>query len=282
MKKTITYSAILLVIVGLFSCRRVVDWELPDSKPALVVESQISNVEQFWTVQLSMTQGYFVNAQPPAVVDAEVSISDDMGNTDTLFHVADGIYQSTDLKTCIVGHKYTLNIKHEGKEYFATELVRDQLPFDTVGAIYNPGIEGFADPGYYLIEIAQEIEGPGDYYQWRVYRNDTLLDDFYILDTDEFADFSYFNRNFDIEEASIDNLPRPFPYLMEIGDTVRLEQLCISKNYFDFLFEIETQRNKAGSPFDAPPANPISNISNGAFGYFSVVNEISEEIVVVE
>jgi hypothetical protein len=282
MKKALIYSLSILLSSVLFSCRQVVDWELPDSEPAIVVQSEISNVEQYWTVNLSMTQSYFSNQDPPTIIDAEVSITDDMGNRDTLFHSGNGLYETRDLKTCEVGRKYTLNIKHAGKEYFATEELRSQLPFDTVGAIYNPGIEGFAEPGYYLVEIAQESEEIGDFYQWRVYRNDTLLDDFYIIDTDEFADFSYFNQNFDIDRASLDYLPRPFPYLMEIGDSVRLEQLCISKNYFDFLFEIEAQRSKEGSPFDAPPSNPISNISNGAFGYFSVVNEISKEFVVVE
>jgi len=282
MKKQITYILVLFALIGFNACRTVVDWELPNSEPALVVEGQISNVEEFWSVQLTMTQGYFDSSLPTAVSDATVVITDDMGGRDTLFHVADGVYEANTKRKCEVGHQYTLNISHAGKDYFATETLRDQLPFDTVGAVYNPGIAGFADAGYYLVEIAQESEAVGDYYQWKVYQNDTLLDDFYILDSDEFADFSYFNRNFDISQATEDNLPRPFPYLMELGDTVVLEQMCISKNYFDFLFDIETQRNKAGSPFDAPPANPISNISNGAFGYFSVVNKISAEIVVVE
>jgi hypothetical protein len=263
-------------------CETVVDWELPDSDPALVVECQLTNVDEFWNLTLSMTQSYFSSEDPPAVTDAQVSIVDDLGNRDTLFHVAEGLYETTSSKKCVVGRKYTLEINHAGKEYFATEEVRAQLPFDTVGAIYNPGIAGFADPGYYLIEIAQESEAMGDYYQWLVYQNDTLLDDFYILDTDEFADFSYFNRNFDIDQASEENLPRPFPFLLELGDTVRLEQNCMSKNYYDFLVDIQTQRSSDGSPFSSPPANPISNISNGAFGYFSVVNKISTTVIVVE
>lgn len=282
MKKQVIYLLGIALIFGLGSCRKVVDWELPNAEPALVVEAQISNVEEYWTVTLTKTQDYFNPNDPPVVSDALITISDDMGQIDTLVYQNDGIYENQTLRQCEVGRTYTLNIKHEGKEYFASEILRDQLPFDTVGAVYNPGIEGFAEAGFYLVEIAQESEALGDYYQWKVYVNDTLQNDFYILDSDEFADFSYFNRNFDISQATIDNLPRPFPFLLEVNDTVTLEQMCISKNYFDFLFDIEVQRSKSGSPFDSPAANPISNISNGAFGYFSVVNKISETIVVVE
>lgn len=265
--------AFILSLASVFaSCRTVVDWDLPTSEEELAIEAYISNGDTPWEVELTRTRDYFEKEEAEEVANALVTISDDMGNLDTLFHQVDGLYSTKDVRSCIPGHFYTLDVSFEGKDYTATELCREQAPFDTVLAYYEPNSRGFIAEGYYVFQLSDEIDNENDFYQWKIFKNDSLQDDFgYILDSDEFADFSYFNKNIDFDNITPEFLPRPFPLTFEKGDVVRVEQQCINKDYFDFLTELSLQYNKAGSPFDAPPANPIGNIE-GAWGYFAVIN----------
>ncbi|MCB9245416.1 MAG: DUF4249 domain-containing protein [Flavobacteriales bacterium] len=270
------------MIVGAGACRKVVDWELEGAEERLVIEGAISNLTQPWEVRLTLTRDYFDNKSIPTVETALVTISDDLGNLDTLYHTGDGNYRTTLNKSCVPGRFYTLEVNYAGRKYTCTELCREQEPIDTFTYFYQPFKNGFIEVGYYVFEIAQEIDNPGDYYEWVLYKNDTLQDDFgYILDTDEFADFSYFNQNIDLDNINLEFLPRPFPFNFDVGDRIRLEQRCVSKNYFDYLNEFSTQYNRQGSPFDAPPSNPTGNIL-GAYGFFSVQNIEIRELLIEE
>lgn len=277
-------TLLILLAVTLFpACRTVVDWELPESEPALVVEGNISTELKAWTVKLTTTQDYFADDAPPVVDDALVYISDDQGNTDTLTYT-DGIYTTGTAKQCQPGRTYTLEVKALGKSFKASEYCREQLPIDTLFYFYFPEKNGFIEPGYYVFELAKEIPPKGDYYWWQIIKNDTLQDQFgYITDSDEFANFSFFNQNY--SNDSIGNIdpdfpPRPFPLNFKSGDVVTIEQYCINRQLYDFLNQTQIQQNKAGSPFDAPPANPITNVSNGAWGYFGVLNKVSRTVTI--
>jgi len=266
------------------SCRSVVDWDLEPAEEKLTIESYISDLNEPWKVHLSRSRNYFDNEDPGAITDADalVTISDDQGNVDTLVFDSDGIFMSDGVRACVRGRTYTLEVQFEGETYSASELCRDQLEIDTVFYFFQPTRNGFIEPGYYVFELAQEIPTPGDHYQWQIFRNDTLLDDFgYIIDTDELADFSYFNSNIDLENVSLDFLPRPFPFEFQAGDEVVLEQRSISRNFYDYLIDFSTQYNQAGSPFDAPPANPIGNVI-GALGYFAVFSVERRELKIPE
>jgi len=63
---------------------------------------------------------------------------------------------------------------------------------------------------------------------------------------------------------------------------VRIEQYAITEQYFYYIFDIEAQLGRSGTPFDPPPANPNNNISNGGLGYFSVVHKEEAKIIVDE
>jgi len=276
------FKPLLIISLALVfnSCRTVVDWDLQSAEQGLTIESYISNEVKPWEVKLSRTRDYFDNNPADIVDDALVTISDDMGNTDTLNHRNSGLYVTAENMSCIPGHHYTLEVIFEGETFSSTELCREQLDIDTFFYFYQPEKNGFITPGYYVFELAQEIEPEGDYYQWRIFKNDTLQDDFgYVLDTDEFADFSYFNSNIDLDNITLEFLPRPFPFQFDEGDRIVLEQRCINKNFYDYLIEFQTQYDRQGSPFDSPPSNPTGNIL-GASGYFAVYNVVSRSLVI--
>ena len=53
----------------------------------------------------------------------------------------------------------------------------------------------------------------------------------------------------------------------EVGDTVRLKLSNIDKSTFDFWRTLEFSYRSVGNPFSTP-TKVLSNISNGALGYF--------------
>lgn len=277
---------LLIPLLGLSACEEVINLEVPNSESLPVIESIISSDTAQWKVRLTQSQNYFDQNQVAYIDDALVTITDNDGKVETLLYSDTGMYVSQGAKFCQVGKTYTLTVKHNGKTYTAAEKCKFQEPISFLMSFELPERNGFIEPGFYVFEKAKESEAPGDYYLWKVYKNDSLQKLFgYLLDTDEFRETSFFNINIDPDDPLKDMdkniLPRPFPIDFEVGDSVRIEQYNISKGYYFFLLELQNQVSRSGTPFDPPPVNPRSNIQGGALGYFSVAN-LSKATIVVE
>jgi hypothetical protein len=282
--KNILFLAILAITVT--SCETVIELDLPETGALIVVESQITDIDERFEVLITKSQPFNNQNLYTGIENAVVVITSTNGSIDTLIHEQNGLYATPYPSKCMVGESYTLTFTIDGEVYTATEKCKPQIEIDTFMAFFLPDQNGFIEPGFYAFLGSGEWEEPGDFYEWKVYRNDTLIDDFgYILDTDEFRESSYFNMNVDPEDplANFPQVqPRPFPYTFEADDSVRVEQYNISEVYYEFLIEVTNQLNRQGTPFDPAPANPKSNITNGALGYFSVASKQEVDLLVVE
>ncbi len=288
MKNTLYNLAVLALTVGLGACEKVVQLDVPEADPIVVVESQISNETEKWLVNLTLTQPYFDQSGIVFVDDAIVTIEDNNNSIDTLVYDADGNYLSKVEKACVIGDVYTLKIEHGSKTYTSTEKCFYQDTIDLVESYYLPERNGFIPVGYYVFEKANEYEPDGDFYLWNIYQNGNILTDSigYLIDSDEFRETGFFNISIDPDDPlkDIDRgvFPRPFPWNFEKGDSVTVEQMRISEDYYNFISEFSTQQQRSGTPFDPPPFNPTSNISGGAYGFFRVVNVSSKSVIVTE
>jgi hypothetical protein len=284
-KINILYRAILLL--GLTACEKIVQLEIPSSDPELVVEGQITNKKDLWKIKLSTSQAYFNQDEVTEVSSATVTIMGSDGSSSTLLHTDTGMYVSTDSLQCVVGVTYTLNINYNGKEYSAAEKMPNGFPIDLIESYYLPEANGFIQEGYYVFIQGKDNDYKGDSYQWKFYRNDTLKDNFgKILENDEFGTVSFLNQNIDPDDPlggiAQGILPRPFPFILDPGDTIRLEQYNLSPTYYQYILDLSAQLSRSGSPFDPPPTNPINNISNNGLGYFSVAHYTDAEIIIKE
>jgi hypothetical protein len=279
---------LILILSAAFlftACERIVEVEIPNADPKLVIESQITTVNDFWRVRLTLSQPYFDQDSADGLSSAVVTISGTNGSFVSLFHQDTGMFVSADSQRCMVGETYTLTIVYNGVTYVAAEQTPDANPIDTIASYYLPDNNGFITKGYYVfIQGVEASPEPGDYYLFKAYRNDTLKDDFGpLLDDDQFGSVSYLNQNFDIfnivQELALGKTPRPFPFVVEPTDTIRVEQYAVNQKYYQFLVDLNAQQSRSGSPFDSPPSNLNNNISNGALGYFSVVNK--EEVWII-
>lgn len=275
------------LIFILTACEKIVNLEIPSEEPRLVVQSQITNEKDIWRVHLQLSQPYFQQGEATDISAANVTISSSLGDTVNLVYADTGLYVSQDSQQCIVGEEYTLTVEYNGQTYTGSEILPNGFPLDTMAAFFLPSNNGFIESGYYVFIKGQENPYQGDSYLWNFFKNDTMQETFGLLaENDEIGLVSYLNPFIDPDDplkGLADNiLPRPFPFQVEPGDTIRLEQFNVTPRYYDYLFDVQTQLSRSGSPFDPPPANASNNLSNGALGYFSVAHKVEEQIVVEE
>jgi len=281
------FLTILIALISFSGCEKVVDVDLPVGETALVVESVITNQKEPWIVKLSLSQPYLDQKELRTLADAKVNIKGTDGQNVDLIHSENGIYVSADSLQGSVGETYTLNIEYKDKVYTASERMPNGYPLDIIQSFFLPNNNGFIRSGYYLFIKGKQVEpkGEGNYF-WKFFKNDTLQQSFLLVENDDFGDVSFLNQGIDPDNplaGILDNIiPRPFPFLLEIGDSIKLEQFVLSRRFYQYKVDLDLQLNRSGTPFDPPPANPRNNLTNGALGYFSVANKVVETLVVEE
>lgn len=244
------------MLILLVSCEKVVDIDLSGIEPQIVIEGIITDQQEPFTVKISKTNDYFNSANYPAVTDAMVTISDNVGNNEILTEISDGIYQ-TSLIQGVSGRTYTLQVIAEGEEYNATSTMQQAVEVDSISYEYMSSNIGPIEQGYKLTCHYDISDYANTYCRFNIYCNGELSSKYYI--SPQIFDFG-------IEE--------PFA----VDDSIRIELLVIDKpihTYLLMLIELTENKEMTGIP-----ANPTSNFSNNALGYFSACTSRSDSIVI--
>jgi hypothetical protein len=135
----VTMKARLLIaaisLLSLITCIDPYSPKLKGYESLLVVDGLISDENCSYSVRLSRTI-QDQNAIPPAVSDAVVSISDDLGDVIVFNNRGNGIYKSDSLTfRGMTGRKYVLHIvTGDGEEYKSTEC--HMLPVPEIDSLY--------------------------------------------------------------------------------------------------------------------------------------------------
>lgn len=276
--KTIWERNILWLCVWLlssltFGCEEVIDLELRESEPRLVVEGYITTDTIPWRVRLTRTQEYYSDHQNSGEAGALVVISDSlMGIRDTLLYRQNGYYQSNSFRSGIPGNRYNLYVRTaDGQEYHSSDYMPTLLGVDSVKFVYlDDGIFGIGKGGYYLHISAQEPPEIGNAYRFVFYHNDTLQREpfEYLSDDDRFINGQYLDGIRTIFKA-------------DLGESYLFELYSINHHQLHYYRQLAEQLSRDGGPFDPPPVNVPTNISNNALGYF-MVTAVSRKQGVVE
>lgn len=273
MKRFPGYILLLFIIAA--ACTEKIDVKLDNTYTRLVVDGGISNDTGVYGIHLTKTADYFFNVSAPKVVNAVVKLSD--GSHDYLLHESDpgksGYYQTDSAFSGKIGETYTLTIELPEKidnqsQYSSTCKMISVARLDSVAVNFQPD---WGNKGFW--EIKLWAQDPGDevnYYMFHYYRNDTLKTD--SIWKVSVSDDQFFNGNYitGITAVYIDNENEW--ETLHPGDKVTLQMSGITKEYFDFI----TQVQMAGYNipfFTGPPANVVGNISHGAVGFFSAYSD---------
>ncbi|MEZ4887579.1 MAG: DUF4249 domain-containing protein [Chitinophagales bacterium] len=265
---------ILLAYMLTTSCTEDIQLDLNNQDfQRLVVEGWFTNQAEAQTIELTLTSDYFANQEAPRAIGAKVSITDGTQTFD-LTETTAGIYQTAPTVKGEIGKTYTLQIDYNGEYYEAISTMKRIVEIDSLQYEMDEDLaedEPEETDIYYLLMYVQEPQGKGDFYMWKTFVNgvdktDTLKNA--AFERDDFVDGNYING------IEMDNV------YFAMGDTVTLQMRAIPEETLDFFEAVMLETVWRGGPFDGPPANIPSNISNGAIGHFSAASVVEKTITI--
>jgi len=263
--------ALALLTLLIHACTERIDVTLDETYTRIVVDGGISNDSSIYGIHLTKTADYFYNDPAPRVVGALVTLSD--GTEDFLLQETEpgksGFYQVDSSFNGVIGKTYSLTINlpeaiDDQDTYTASCKMMKVARLDSIALNFQPdwGKEGFWEIRLWAQEPADEV----NYYMFHYYRNDTLMTDSIwkvSISDDQYFNGSYINgisAVFINNENSWETL-RP-------GDKVTLKMSGITKEYYDFISEVQISGYNIPF-FTGPPANVSGNISDGGVGFFA-------------
>ena len=266
-RKTIYLFILLAIIIA--SCTEKINLKLDTTYTRLVVDGFIRSDTQAYRVVLTKTSDYFANAPSPPVLHATVTLTDGTNEYPLTDPGDSGIYKTDAHFYGNSGRDYSLNIHLAeaiaGKtDYTATCSLIQVTNLDSVKVAWSPDL---GKDGFWQVKLyAQDPPGRKNYYLLNLYRNGKLWSD--SISKVATSDNTFFAGNYihGIEVFYINN-SRAYQTLHE-GDTVMLELSAITKEYFDFINQV--QISGFNIPFfTGPPANVVGNVDNGGVGFFA-------------
>ena len=293
LKNIIYFFAILALFP---SCEDVIEVDLENGDNQLVVDAWLNNLPETQTIQLTRTINYFNSSTPPAEVGATVSVTDNEGN---IYNFDDPDNNGTYVWTPNageafgqVGNEYFLSITTSaGQEYLSASVMNRIMPIDTI--VLEDREEDLGSPaGIYAELFARDLEGEGDAYWIKTYKNGNFLNKPQELSLVWDAAFTpgsgvdgvifitpireSINRIPDTGDDAVDNSDLA-PWA--IGDSINVEIHSLNPEAFQFLEESLTQMTLGDAGiFAEPPANVPTNIQSlnateakdKAIGFFNV------------
>ncbi len=249
MRKDI-FILVSLVILGCLAvtCKKVVHLELNTASPSIVIQGNVYDHAGPFVVKISRSVNFYDPSVYPAVSGANVTISDNLGHSDQLTEKAPGMYV-TSILLGIPKTTYTLKVNVGGQSYSASSTMPEAVEIGAItfqkslfGDNIYPGIN-FADP-----------PNISNYYRLIYSVNNVLYPDINVTDDklSEGKTIAYVIRPADTDTK------------LKSGDNVTIWLESVDESVYEYF---RTAGREGGQ--SASPANPTSNISNGALGYFN-------------
>lgn len=261
-KYIVLFSVLLLILFAFSACQKVIDIDLNAVKSKIVIEAEITDQPGPYTFKITKTANFNESNNFPAVSGASVKISDNAGNSETLTETTPGIYVTTTFQG-IPGRTYFLEITSEGTTYTSSSKMPEATSIDTLLTQTS-----FFGGGKMLNAYFKDSAGISNYYRLLQTVNNTLKKNITIIE-DNFQDGETITSSF--LSFGADSL--------SIGDTIKIFLQSIDKATYEYFRTLSMLTGGGGPPSDAP-ANPISNITNGALGYFSAYAVRTKTIVI--
>jgi hypothetical protein len=259
---------LLTVIILLTSCEEVIEIKLDYMNPGLVVEGVINDLDNQCIIKLSKTTDYFNYRTNPTVSDAVITLTDDAGTRVNFNEEESGKYivESFQSKPDI---RYTLKILSEGEEYVADATIPRRVNVDSLTYQYNPESIIY-EVGYVVSCHFSDPEEYRNFYRLKTYN---INDKTKAKNSRDLYNDDFFNGN------NV-NLSWSNDVYQEL-DTVIVELYSLDIRTYNYYRTLFTISDGAEMMSMTTPANPNTNISNGALGYFGAYSVSRDTIIIL-
>ena len=253
------------------SCEKIIDVNLNEANPAPVFEAVLENDSTCY-VKASLTSSYYDNSASPVITNATMTLTDQLGNSETLSHEGEGIYRgSTIIGT--IGNTYTLEINLDGALYTASSTMPLLTSIDSC-SVQDRG-NFFGGGG---------SSGPPKYFVYVNYTDPGNLTNYYAVQTTYYDSVEVkYTTDYRIADDELSNgiSTRTFTTFTSFasGDTLNIELASIDEATHLYFKTLQDAISGAGFA-SAAPANPTTNFSEGALGYFSAWSKNEIEFIV--
>ncbi|MBK9389245.1 MAG: DUF4249 domain-containing protein [Bacteroidetes bacterium] len=264
MKPLLIFFSLIILFA---SCESVIEIDLDYMKPKLVIEGVISDFDTRCIVKLSKTTDYFNRKTNPAVSGAVILLTDNAGTVVKFNETEPGNYLAESLQAKS-NMEYTLSVFSEGNKYVAEATIPQKVNIDSLNYKYNP--EGiFYDVGYVVSCHFSDPEEARNFYRLKTY---SINDIAKARNSKELYNDDVYNGN-NVELLWSNNVYQP-------NDTVVVELYSLDEQTYDYYKTLFPISGGAEMMSFTTPANPNTNISIGALGYFGAYS-ISRDTIII-
>lgn len=263
MNKLTKIICFFVVAVIFYSCEEIVEIDLNDSEPQIVIEGNISDSIGPYKVRISRTVNFNQNNNTPGLSGAIVIITNNTGAKDTLTETTNGNYQTNNLNV-IRNSYYTLDISLDGEKYHSTSFMPSKTNLDSVFITTDNG--GFGVSVFLVVPKYRDPAGVRNTYRFIMFINGKQTGDVFVQ-SDERRDGQTISQSL----RSVDTIHH--------GDTITLEMQCIDENIYRYFYALALNI-KTGMDQTQTPTNPPTNIVGCRLGYFSAHTTQRKTIIV--
>jgi len=264
MKQILIFFSLIILLT---SCEDVIEIELDYMEPKLVIDGVINDFDDQCRIKLSKTTDYFNQKTNPAVSGAVITLTDNAGKIVKFNEIEPGNYlgESVQAKSNI---NYTLNILSEGDKYVAKATIPQKVNIDSLTCLYNPE-SIFYEVGFVVSCHFSDPEEFHNFYRLKTYN---INDRTKAMKSKDLYNDNLFNGN---------NVELPWSYdVYQQSDTVVVELYSLDVHTYDYYKTLFPISGGAEMMSLRTPANPSTNISNGALGYFGAYT-ISRDTIII-
>jgi len=250
----------ILLFLTFAQCEEVVNPELVAEDPVLVIDGLITNQPGSSYVELTKTDPFNSQTPAPRVSNALVSITDNTGQLQFFTERSSGRYVAGDPTfEGIPGRVYFLDILVDETEYTASIRMPSVPVLDSITYRLRED-DLFFEDGYYLTAHFQEPISARNFYRWEIALNGIQKNTQEItLSNDETVNGLYLNLEF--------HVPIPLEQVESL-DQFQVRLFSLSEPAYDYYRGLNLLI-ASGSPAQAVPENPTTNVTGGALGFFT-------------
>jgi hypothetical protein len=267
------WAASLSILLVCGSCEEVIELDLGNAAPRIVIEGVVSTDPGPYLVKINQSVDYGDTNLFPPISGALVTVTDEQGFSELLEEVADGVYSTNELQG-EHGKSYSVKVVYDEKEYTASSTIQDtSIPIQSITYTFEEE-SLFTEEGYYITAFFADPIDEVNFYRLKVFVNGEPY--FFEEDDNLRKDDNFWLINDQFFNGKI--MDFEFPHKLKVGDRVDVELHQVDQATYDYYRTLVELMGFGG----VAPSNPLTNWSNGALGYFGAISVTYASVVIEE